>query len=121
MYAIIRRYTPEVVEGPRNECFAELTGLRTFFKMTYKDLAAQIVRDIRKEIGINIAVSVATGELFDFYKNASKKAKTISTYAEMNSLFAGKKYLEKSLRSTAKNFYTKRKVRLTVPFIGKVS
>jgi nucleotidyltransferase/DNA polymerase involved in DNA repair len=121
MYAIIRRYTPEVVEGPRNECFAELTGLRTFFKMTYKDLAAQIVHDLHVEIGIDVSLSVATVELFDFYKNSSKRAKTISTYAEMNSLFAGKKYVQKAMRNTSSVGCAKRKVRLIVPFIGKVS
>jgi hypothetical protein len=89
--------------------------------MTYKDLAAQIVHDLHVEIGIDVSLSVATVELFDFYKNSSKRAKTISTYAEMNSLFAGKKYVQKAMRNTSSVGCAKRKVRLIVPFIGKVS
>ena len=47
MYAIIRRYTPNVVEGLSNECYADLTGLRTFFKMTYTEMTEKIVTDLK--------------------------------------------------------------------------
>ena len=49
MYAIIRRYTPNVAEGDTNEYFADLTGLRTFFKMSYKEIAEKILSDLNKE------------------------------------------------------------------------
>ena len=43
IYAILRRYTPEVTESGMNQCYAELTGLRTFFKMTYAEMVASIL------------------------------------------------------------------------------
>ena len=46
MYAVIRRYTPDVAEGNTNECLADLTGLRTFFKMTYAEIAEKIKKDL---------------------------------------------------------------------------
>lgn len=114
MYAIIRRYTPDVVEGGVNECLADLTGLRTFFKMTYAEIAEKIKKDLSKEIGIKFNLKVTTTSVFTSAKNMSKKSQSISTYKEINKLFAGSNFLsEKSISGTRK--------RLTVPFIGKVS
>ncbi len=60
MYAIVRRYTPEGIEGNRSECYADITGLRTFYKKTYKELADAMVRDIESEVGVDFAFLVAT-------------------------------------------------------------
>ncbi len=116
MYAIIRRYTPNVVEGNTNECFADLTGLRTFLKMSYKEMAHNIVTDIKKEIGIFCAIHVVTQDTFLMAKNRAKKSRNISTYKEMNKLFAGTLF---TTRRSQKNLGSK-KVRLTIPFLGKV-
>jgi nucleotidyltransferase/DNA polymerase involved in DNA repair len=89
MYAIMRRYTPDVTEGRFNECFADLTGLRTFFRMTYKQLAEKIRFDLSREIGLNFTVQVASAEAFFDAKDLSYKHKSVSTYKEMNNLFAG--------------------------------
>lgn len=114
MYAIIRRYTPDVVEGGVSECLADLTGLRTFFKMTYAEIAEKIKKDLSKEIGIKFNLKVTTTSVFTSAKNMSKKSQSISTYKEINKLFAGSNFL------SAKNISGTRK-RLTVPFIGRVS
>ncbi|HCC05872.1 TPA: hypothetical protein DEP94_00685 [Candidatus Nomurabacteria bacterium] len=114
MYAIIRKYTPDVVEGNMNECLADLTGLRTFFKMTYAEIAEKIKKDLTREIGIRFTLKVSTTTAFDSVKNKSKKPQSISTYKEINKLFAGSNFI------TTKNVLGfKRK--LSVPFIGKVS
>lgn len=116
MYAIIRRYTPNVVEGNSNECFADLTGLRTFLKMTYKEMTLQILNDLKTEIGITCTVRVTTVDAYLEAKNKGKKSKNISTYKEMNKLFKGSSYVVAKNRTAL----YKRK-RLTVPFLGKVA
>ncbi len=118
MYAIIRRYTPEAVEGDRNECYADLTGLRTFYKKTYHELTEAIVKDIESEVGILCSAHPVTVDEYDGVKNtSSKRSKNISTYKEMNKLFAGAGYVPVENRS---RLVIKRKIRLTVPFLGKV-
>lgn len=118
MYAIIRRYTPNVAEGSTNECFADLTGLRTFFKMTYTEMAEKILKDLNTEIGVPFTMRLATVDAFLEAKNKGKKSKSVSTYKELNKLFAGSSFVamknRKSLRLGVRR-------KLTVPFLGKVS
>lgn len=116
MYAIIRRYTPHVVEGMTNECFADLTGLRTFFKMSYSEMVAKILIDLTKEIGVSFTVHVATIDAFLEAKNKAKKSKVVSTYKELNKLFAGSLFVAVKNR---KSLVLRRK--LAIPFLGKVS
>ncbi len=121
MYAIVRRYTPEVVEGGKNECLGELTGLRTFFKMTYQELAKAIRKDLEKEIGVTCSVRVATEKEFDGYLKKSKPTKTISTFNEMNTLFTGASFVDSSVRRPLRASLSSKKMRLTVPYLGKVA
>lgn len=116
MYAIIRRYTPEVTEGEANECYANLTGLRTFFKMTYKELVDNILRDLLREIEVTFAVQVATQDDYDRAKNTHRRERSFSTYKELNTLFAGKSFVRPRDR---KGMFVKRR-KFTVPFLGKV-
>lgn len=117
MYAIIRRYVPDVAEGATNECFADLTGLRTFFKMTYAEIAEKIKQDLTKDLGVRFTVRVATAKAFTEAKNRSKKSQSISTYKEMNKLFIGSSFVEAAKRTGPRTA----KRRFTVPFIGKVN
>lgn len=117
MYAIIRRYTPNVVECNTNECFADLTGLRTFLKMSYKEMAENIVSDIKREIGIFCTIHIVTQDTFLMAKNKSKKSRNISTYKEMNKLFAGSSFIPSKKRKSL----TYKSKKLVIPFLGKVS
>ncbi len=121
MYAIIRRYTPEAAVGMHNECYAELTGLRTFFKMTYAELAESIVRDLKKEIGISFTINVAKAIEFDAVRTASKKSKQISTYKEINTLFRGASFVPREDRTSIRRTLRARRIRLSVPYLGKVA
>lgn len=116
MYAILRRYTPNVVEGNSNECFAELTGLRTFLKMTYKEMIDSILIDLKNEIGVVFTVHLATGDEFLKAKVTGKKSKSISTYKELGKLFSSSKY---GSMSSQKGLNVRKK--LTVPYLGKVA
>lgn len=115
MYAIIRKYTPDVTEGTTNECYADLTGLRTFFKMSYAEIAEKIKEDLVKNIGIRFVLSVATVGAFEKALATSKKSHNITTYKEMNHLF--KNVTSKSARKAGNTL----RRRLGVPFIGVVS
>ncbi len=117
MYAIVRRYTPEAAIGCVNECYANLTGLRTFFKMTYKEMVDNILKDLTKEIGVAFTVRVATLASYEEMKNSGKREKSFATYRELNSLFTGRKFIAPKSRKT---LYGKRR-RLIIPFLGKVA
>lgn len=117
MYAIVRRYTREATEGEVNECYADLTGLRTFFKMSYSQMAEHIVNDLRTEIGISCKIKVATVAEFESALKNSKKPRVLSTYKEINSLLAGSKYIPTERRA---RMVIKKRIQFTVPFLGKV-
>ncbi len=121
MYAIIRRYTPEAVEIAPNECFAELTGLRTFFKMSYAELVQSILKDLKKEIGVSFTVRVAKAVEFEKARKAYKKSKQISTYKEINSLFKGASFVPHEDRASIKNVIHAKRIRLSIPYLGKVA
>ncbi len=180
MYSILRRYTPEVIISGDNECIAEITGLRTFFKMNYEEMMRRIEKDLYNEIGVRFVVSAIAPRYFDTLEKKTKESeaqeekikkekgsikdakeqgkeshihtytktdknqkrennvkkpiqnklnftspqtresyikKSVSTYPEMNTLFAGASYVPVENR---KRVIVKRKVKLTVPFLGKV-
>ena len=120
MYAIVRRYTPEAIEVAPNECFAELTGLRSFFKMSYVELAESILKDLKQEIGVSFVIRVVKAEQFDLARKNSKKAKQISTYKEINSLFKGASFIPHEDRTSIGYTLRARKIRLNIPYLGKV-
>lgn len=59
MYAIVRRYTPEVEEYSIDECFADLTGLRRPLNMSYEEMAAKIKHELDSELGITFSIGLA--------------------------------------------------------------
>ena len=119
-YAILRRYTPEVTESGMNQCYAELTGLRTFFKMTYVEMLASILKDLKSEIGVSFTIRVATVNEYEAATQKSKSRKSVSTYKEINKLFAGMSYDALKKRSSRTSAPVAKKIKLTVPYIGKV-
>jgi DNA polymerase-4/DNA polymerase V len=59
MYEIVRRYTPAVEEYSIDECFADLTGLRSLHHMPYPDIAATIKRDLERELGMTFSMGLS--------------------------------------------------------------
>lgn len=119
MYAVIRKYTPDVAEGTMNECYADLTGLRTFYKMTYKEIAGMILGDLKREIGIPFTIRASTVKAYEEAKYQNKRPRSISTYKELNKFFNTSFFTPQPEKKT-RSFALKRK-KLTVPFLGKVS
>ena len=52
LFAIVRRYTPDVEEYSIDECFADLTGLQRALKGSYSQIAARIKQALDVELGV---------------------------------------------------------------------
>ena len=63
MFAIVRRYTPDVEEYSIDECFTDLTGLRRPLRMSYEDMAQQIKKDLDTELGFTFSVGLAPNKV----------------------------------------------------------
>jgi DNA polymerase IV len=59
MFEIVRRYTSVVEEYSIDECFAEITGLRRPLGMTYNGIAANIKKDLERELGMTFSIGLA--------------------------------------------------------------
>src|SRR6185437_16311598 len=59
MYAIVRRYTPEVEEYSIDECFADLTGMRRVNRMPYAAMAEAIKRELDHELGMTFSIGLS--------------------------------------------------------------
>jgi nucleotidyltransferase/DNA polymerase involved in DNA repair len=59
VFAIVRRYTPEVEEYSIDECFCDLTGLRRPLRLSYEGIAARIKRDLDTELGFTFSIGLA--------------------------------------------------------------
>jgi DNA polymerase IV len=63
MFAIVRRYTPDVEEYSIDECFADLTGLRRPLRLSYEAMAAAIKHDLDTELGFTFSVGLAPNKV----------------------------------------------------------
>jgi DNA polymerase-4 len=59
LFAIVRRYTPDVEEYSIDECFAYLTGLRRPLRVSYERIARAIKHDLDTELGFTFSVGLA--------------------------------------------------------------
>ena len=59
LFAIVRRFTPDVEEYSIDEVFADLTGLRRPLRMSYETMAASIKADLEHDLGLTFAVGLA--------------------------------------------------------------
>ncbi|MFZ1075755.1 MAG: DNA polymerase IV [Minisyncoccia bacterium] len=59
MYAIVRRYTPAVEEYSIDECFADLTGLRSRLHMNYEQMAQKMKHELDTELGMTFSIGVS--------------------------------------------------------------
>ena len=59
MFDVVRRYTEDVEEYSIDECFADLTGWDKPFKLSYKQMAERIKKEITSELGLSVSVGLA--------------------------------------------------------------
>jgi DNA polymerase-4/DNA polymerase V len=73
MFDIVRRYADDVEEYSIDECFADLTGLERTLKLTYRQMAERIKKEIMAELHISVSVGLAPNKVLA--KVASKWVK----------------------------------------------
>jgi nucleotidyltransferase/DNA polymerase involved in DNA repair len=73
MFDIVRRYADEVEEYSIDECFADMTGLDRTLKMTHREIAECIQREVSDELGLSVTIGIATTKVLA--KIASKYEK----------------------------------------------
>lgn len=59
MFSIVRRYADDVEEYSIDECFADLTGLDKPLKMSYREIAERIQREVRDELALSVTIGLA--------------------------------------------------------------
>lgn len=59
MFEIMRRYTPEVEEYSIDEGFADISGMRSVFRCSYRELAAEIQRTIQSELDLTVSIGLS--------------------------------------------------------------
>ncbi len=59
LFEILRRYTPIVDEYSIDEAFADMTGMRRLWKMSYGEIALEIQRAVEKELSIGVSIGVS--------------------------------------------------------------
>jgi DNA polymerase-4/DNA polymerase V len=73
MMDIVRRYADDVEEYSIDECFADLTGLDKPLKMTYREIAERIKKEVNEELQISVSIGLAPTKVLG--KVASKWVK----------------------------------------------
>jgi len=59
MFDVVRRYADEVEEYSIDECFADLTGLEPPLKMTYRQIAERIKKEVNDELKLSVTLALA--------------------------------------------------------------
>lgn len=59
MFTIVGRYAYGVEEYSIDECFADFTGLDRTLKMTYRQIAEKIKKEINEELGLSVSIGLA--------------------------------------------------------------
>ncbi len=59
MFDVVNRYAYGVEEYSIDECFADVTGLDRTLKMTYREIAEKIKKEISDEMGLSVSIGLA--------------------------------------------------------------
>lgn len=59
MFEIMRRYTPMVEEYSIDEGFADLTGFRSVFRCSYREIAKRMQGEIQRELDLTVSVGLS--------------------------------------------------------------
>ncbi len=63
MFAIIRRFTPDVEEYSIDEAFADITGFRRPYHTSYENIALRIKNAIESDLGITVSVGLSVSKV----------------------------------------------------------
>ncbi len=60
MFSILRRYSPDVEVYSIDEAFIDMNGIRSMWKMSYRQIADHIRQTVYQEVGITVSVGIST-------------------------------------------------------------
>jgi len=60
MFAILRRYSPDIEIYSIDEGFIDMNGIRSMHRMTFRQIADHIRQTVFHEVGITVSVGIAT-------------------------------------------------------------
>lgn len=96
MFDIVRRYADDVEEYSIDECFADLTGLDKPLKMTYRQIAEQIKREVNTELDLSVSIGLAPTKVLAKVASNWVKPNGLTEILESNATdFLVKKPIEK--------------------------
>ena len=73
MFAILRRFTPQVEEYSIDEAFADITGMRRVLRGSYEAIAETIKNTVARELGLSVSLGLSVTKVLA--KIASKHRK----------------------------------------------
>jgi len=73
LFAVMRRFTPDVEEYSIDEAFADITGMRRALKASYEEIALKMKTEIERELAIGVSVGLSITKVLA--KIASKHQK----------------------------------------------
>jgi DNA polymerase-4/DNA polymerase V len=73
LFAILRRFTPDVEEYSIDEAFLDLTGLARLHRAGYREIIARIQKAVRTELGIGVSIGLSLSK--SLAKIASRREK----------------------------------------------
>lgn len=122
MFDIVRRYADDVEEYSIDECFADLTGLEPPLKMTYRQIAERIKKEIMYELHLSVSIGLAPTKVLA--KVASKWVKPNGlTVIEMKTIpeYLSKTPIEKiwGIGPRTAEFLKKRGINTALDFTSK--
>jgi DNA polymerase IV len=59
MFEIMRRFTPEVEEYSIDEGFADITGMRSYFRKSYPEIARELQQTIARELDLTVSIGLS--------------------------------------------------------------
>jgi len=59
MFDIMRRFTPEVEEYSIDEGFADITGMRSYFRRSYPEIARELQKTIQRELDLTVSIGLS--------------------------------------------------------------
>ncbi len=59
MFEIMRRFTPDVEEYSIDEGFADITGMRSYFRKSYTDIAKELQQTVYKELDLTVSIGLS--------------------------------------------------------------
>ncbi|MDW8120683.1 MAG: DNA polymerase IV, partial [Armatimonadota bacterium] len=78
MFAILRRFSPDVEEYSIDEAFVDLTGLRRLYQGSYGKIAQQIQETIEKELGITVSIGVSVTKVLAKVASQTRKPRGLT-------------------------------------------